>query len=102
MMDRFCHFINEVELQKIPLIGRKFTWSNERESPTLVRLDRVFATNDWDQLFSDYILQSSTSTISDHCPLLLGLHEFILGKHRFHFESFWPRLDGFVDEVAQS
>jgi hypothetical protein len=102
MMDRFCRFINEVELQKIPLIGRKFTWSNERESPTLVRLDRVFATNDWDQLFSDYILQSLTSTISDHCPLLLGLHEFILGKRRFHFESFWPRLDGFVDEVAQS
>jgi hypothetical protein len=51
MMCHFRHFINEVELQEIPLIGRKLTWSNERESPTLVRLDRVFATKDWDQLF---------------------------------------------------
>jgi exonuclease III len=85
MMGRFRRVINEAELQEIPLIGRQFTWSNERESPTLVRLDRVFATNDWDQLFPDCILQSSASMISYHCPLLLGLPEFILGKCRFHF-----------------
>jgi hypothetical protein len=40
-----------------------------------------------DQLFSDCILQSSASTTSDHCPLLLGLHEFTHGKCCFHFES---------------
>jgi hypothetical protein len=57
--------------------------------------------NAWDQLFPDCILQSLASTISDHCPLLLGLHEFTHGKRRFHFESFWLRLDGFVEEVAQ-
>jgi hypothetical protein len=45
MMGCFRRFINEVELQVIPLIGRKFSWSNERESPTLVWLDQVFATN---------------------------------------------------------
>jgi exonuclease III len=101
IMGRFHHFINEVELQEIPLLGRKFTWSNERESPTLVRLDRVFATNAWDHLFPDCILQSSASTILDHRPLLLGLHEFTHGKRRFHFESFWPRLDGFMEEVAR-
>jgi hypothetical protein len=39
MMGRFRRFINKVELQVIPLIGRKFSWSNERESPTLVWLD---------------------------------------------------------------
>jgi hypothetical protein len=101
MMGRFCCFINDVELQEIPLLG-KFTWSNEREAPTLVRLDRVFATNGWDLLFPDCILQSSTSTISDHCPLLLGLHESTQGKCRFHFESYWLRLDGFLDAVAHS
>jgi hypothetical protein len=36
MMGRFRRVINEAELQEIPLIGRQFTWSNERESPTLV------------------------------------------------------------------
>jgi endonuclease/exonuclease/phosphatase family metal-dependent hydrolase len=90
MMGRFRRFINVMELHGIPLLGRKYTWSNEREAPTLVRLDRVFITNDWEHIFPDCILQSSASMISDHCPLILGLHEATQGKRRFHFESFWP------------
>jgi hypothetical protein len=38
----------------------------------------------------------------DHCPLLLGLHEFTQGKRRFHFESYWPCLNSFLDTVAFS
>jgi hypothetical protein len=102
MMGRFRRLINDLELHEVPLLGRKFTWSNERESPTLVRLDRVFTTNEWDQLFPDCVLQSSALTTSDHCPHSLGLHEFTLGKRRFHFESFWPQLEGFLEEVARS
>jgi hypothetical protein len=102
MMGRFRRLINDIELHEVPLLGRKFTWSNERESLTLVRLDRVFTTNGWCQLFPDCVLQSSASTTSDHCPLLLGLHEFTLGKRWFHFESFRPWLEGFLEEVAWS
>jgi endonuclease/exonuclease/phosphatase family metal-dependent hydrolase len=72
MMGRFRRLLNELELVEIDLLGRQFTWSNEREAPTLVRLDRVFVTTDWDQLFPDCILQALASSISDHCPLLLG------------------------------
>ena len=79
-MGRFRHFLNELELKEIALLGVKYTWSNEREAPTLVRLDRVFATADWEECFPDCILQSSASLISDNCPLLLGLHEFTQGK----------------------
>jgi hypothetical protein len=39
---------------------------------------------------------------SDHCPLLLGFHDFSRGKGRFHFQAFWPRVEGFHDVVAQS
>jgi hypothetical protein len=39
--------------------------------------------------------------ISDHCPLLLGLHELIQGIRRFHFESYWTRIEGFMEEVQQ-
>jgi hypothetical protein len=49
MMGRFRRFTNEEELHEIPLLGRRFKWSKERESPTLVRLDRFFATDGWDQ-----------------------------------------------------
>lgn len=41
MMGRFSRLLNEVELKEIALVGRKFTWSNERSGPTLVRLDSV-------------------------------------------------------------
>jgi exonuclease III len=102
MMGRFHRFINEEELHEIPPLGRRFTWLNERESPTLVRLDCVFAIDGWDQLFPDCILQSSASMILDHCPLLLGLHEFTYSKRCFQFESFWTKLDGFLEVVTQS
>jgi thiamine monophosphate kinase len=41
MKGHFQCFINNLELHELPLLGRRFTWSNEREAPTLVRLDRV-------------------------------------------------------------
>ena len=41
MMGRFRRFIDDTEIQEIHLNGRRFTWSSERDSPTLQRLDRV-------------------------------------------------------------
>jgi len=102
MMGRFRRFVNDVELKEIPLIGRRYTWSNEREAPTLVKLDRVLCTSDWEDTFPDCILQSQASQISDHCPLLLGLREGNRGKRRFHFESFWTKFPYFHETVAQS
>lgn len=58
MMGRFRRLLNNLELQEIPLLGHKFTWSNERESPTLVRLDWLFVTSEWEQIFPDCLLQS--------------------------------------------
>ena len=60
-----------LELQDLHLHGRAFTWSNERENPTLVRLDRVLVSMDWEELFPNAHLQGLGSDASDHCPLLL-------------------------------
>jgi len=68
MMGRFRRFVNDVDLKEVPLIGRRYTWSNEREAPTLVKLDRVLCTSNWEDTFSDCILQSQASQISDHFP----------------------------------
>lgn len=40
---RFRRTIDDLQLAELHLHGRLFTWSNERERPTLERLDRVFA-----------------------------------------------------------
>jgi len=95
MMGRFCRFVNDLELKEIPLLGWRYTWSIERESPTLVKLDRVLCTGDWEDIFPDCVLQSYATEMSDHCPLVLGLKDGVLGKRWFHFESFWTWLLGF-------
>jgi exonuclease III len=101
MMGRFRRWINDVAVTELPLHGRKFTWSSSpySASPTLVRLDRVFCSLEWEDMFPDCLLQSLASDESDHCPLILGLHNNIASKRRFHFESFWPRWDGFLETV---
>jgi len=37
--------------------------------------------------------------IQTTAPLLLGLQDSPAGKRRFHFEAFWPSLDGFTETV---
>jgi len=37
-----------------------------------------------------------------NCSLILGLGDLLPGKGRFHFEAFWPQLDGFQEVVADS
>jgi len=99
MMGRFRRFLDDLELKEITHLGRKFTLSNERDNPTLVRLDRAFCSVEWEDIFPDAVLQSATAGVSDHCLLLLGLHVCPRGKRRFHFESFWPKMPGFLDAV---
>jgi hypothetical protein len=47
-MGRFRRAIDDLELRELPLHGRRYTWSNERETPTLERLDRIFCSVDWE------------------------------------------------------
>lgn len=102
IMGMFRRWVNYHSLIELPLIGRKYTWSNQRDDPTLVKLDRVFCNNHWEALFPDCVLQSGASFVSDHCPLILGLSVRLNGKKRFHFESFWTQLDGFQEVVSDS
>lgn len=101
MLGRFRRFVDELEMKEVPLIGCRYMWSNEREAPTLVKLDRVLCTPDWDMLFPD-CLQSHATEMLDHCPRILGFRDGVKGKRRFHFESFWPQLPGFHEAVAAS
>lgn len=57
MMGRFRCFLDDMEVKEIPLLGRKYTWSNERSSPTLVRFDRAFCCLGWEEIFPNSILQ---------------------------------------------
>jgi hypothetical protein len=58
MMARFRRTLSALELKELYLNGRRFTWSNEREHPTLEKLDRVFSTVDWETLYPDAFLSA--------------------------------------------
>jgi hypothetical protein len=73
MMGRFQRSLSDLELKELYLNGRRFTWSNERQHPTLERLDRVFSTIDWEEQFPGALLTATSSGPSDHCPLILSL-----------------------------
>jgi exonuclease III len=72
LMTRFRRALNFLEVKEIELVGRKYTWSNGQSNPTLSRIDRAFCTIPWEDLYFNPILQPLSSSISDHCPLLLG------------------------------
>jgi exonuclease III len=102
MLGNFRGLVNSLDLKEIPLIGRRFTWLDQREEPTLVKLDHVFCATNWEDSFPNCSLHSNAASVSDHYPLTLKVREVCLGKRRFHFESFWPKIPRFLDVVAAS
>lgn len=46
--NRFRRFIVDMELRDVYMHGRRYSWSNERESPTLLRNDRFLCTSEWE------------------------------------------------------
>lgn len=93
---------NMRRLEELHLHGRCFTWSSERDRPTLERLDRVFVTADWLQVYPNHVLRALSSDCSDHSPLLLLPDAVPWAKKRFQFESFWTKIPGFMDVVASA
>ena len=99
MMGRFSHLLNDLALKEVYLAGRRYTWSNQQSPPTLVRLDRILCTADWEDTHVDCHLRclaSQASVVSDHSPLLLDCNPLPVAHRRFHFEEFWLRMDGFL------
>jgi exonuclease III len=101
-MSRFRRTVADLELQDLHLHGRAFTWSNERERPTLVRLDRVLVSIQWEERFPGAHLRSLGSDASDHSPLLLYTNVGGMSKPRFHFEVMWPTYGDYIQVVMEA
>jgi len=99
LMRQFRAALDLCELKEIHLQNRKFTWSNERRRPTLIRLDRFFINEGWDLAFPDHTLHALSSSHSDHSPLLLAQQSGPRRPTPFKFENFWTRLPRFEQTV---
>jgi hypothetical protein len=83
MMSRFWRTLSTLELKELYLNGRRFTRSNEKEPPTLEKLDRVFSTVDWEELYRDAFLSAMSTGPSDNYPLVLSLSPDLHQGRRF-------------------
>lgn len=99
LMGKFRRTLDDCELMEIALQNRKYTWSNERENPTLVRLDRVFYNSEGEDNFPNFALTALATGASDHCLIFLARQDRAPRKANFRFENHWLKIDGFKEVV---
>lgn len=81
--------IHSKSLFKLPLLDRLYTWTNKRDPPTIVRLDRTFFNLDWDNSLPNSSLTSLPRPTSDHTPLLVQASTTIACPNQVWFENTW-------------
>jgi exonuclease III len=81
--------IHSMALFELPLLDRRFTWTNGQDEPTLARLDRVFFNHAWNDCFPASSLTSLLRPTSDHVPLVVTASMKILKSAYFRFENSW-------------
>ncbi|XP_071677093.1 uncharacterized protein [Lolium perenne] len=101
LMGQFRAVIQDLELIKYPLIGRRFTWSNERQNTTMTMIDRVFVSKDWDIVLPHFQLAPASSNVSDHCPLILSKMQRRPFKG-FRFDASWLHFEDFLPVVQKA
>lgn len=78
-----------------------FAWSNERQNPTMCKLDSFFCDTDWGVQFVTRLACTILLTLRP-LPLLL---EDAVGPRRlrtFKFENIWVSLPGFSEVVSNA
>jgi exonuclease III len=101
LLNAFKSAIDNLLLVPIELQGKKYTWSNDQQSPTMTKIDHVFASSEWLVIFPRTHLQALASLGSDHCPLYLQGDVNMDFYRGFRFESHWPSWPGFLETVKE-
>ena len=84
LMNLFNDFIGQFQLREISFSGSRFTWSN-KQHPTLVKLDRILASTNWEMFNPTCFAWAKSRIGSDHCPLLLNTGEQGASRPRYFF-----------------
>jgi hypothetical protein len=105
LMGRFKAILDNPELRALPLHGRRFTWTSSCSAQavaTMKKIDRVFCSTSWEELFPTTHIHAWASTCSYHCPLILQGNTSPRKYKGFRFESYWLKIPGFLDVVKQA
>ena len=66
------------------------------------KLDSFFCNEDWDIQFGSHLLHALSSSLSDHCPLLLASDSGPSRPKCFRFENFWIKMPNFKKVVQDA
>ena len=100
--DIFNRIINLYELRDLAPQGGKYTWSNNRNNPTLEKLDRVFISSSWEQEFPLCNIKKIPRYTSDHNPIIYS-RELSQSKNSkpFSFENSWINHPDFITKMSE-
>jgi len=99
MLNRFKNTIDNLQLAPLELKGRRFTWCNDQQNPTMTKIDHFLASIEWLEIFPRTDLQALASLGYDHCPLFLqGDTDFDFYRG-FRFEAHWIHMPEFTQTV---
>ncbi|XP_058211519.1 uncharacterized protein LOC131323689 [Rhododendron vialii] len=100
----FQEFINCMEVIDLPMVGRKFTWSNVQEENIQSRIDRFLVPQERLDKFS--VFQWGLPRItSNHCPIMLSDASKDWGPKPFRFINAWfsnPKCEQIIKEVWEN
>jgi hypothetical protein len=99
---QFRRLLKDLVFKELHLCGRLYSWSNERSHPTLERIDRMFISNDWEDLFLRCNLHALSSHCSDHAPLQLCFDSEPSGQRWFMFWAFCTKCPGFLKVMQRA
>jgi hypothetical protein len=100
--DLFNDLIHKYELIEIQMPCGGFTWSNNQNDPTLVKLDKILMSEDWDTIYPLVHIRKLPWELSDHNPLLV-LTEIVNEDKQFvfHFEIGWLSHLKFLEHIER-
>jgi hypothetical protein len=101
-VNHFRAVLEELELKELHLHGRRFTWSSGTANPALSKIDHVFMSKEWELTNPDCYLQALSTSVSDHCPMLISCTPFARKYCNFRFEASWLHMPSFHELVQNS
>lgn len=70
--NEFKEELNKLNMEDLPLVGAKWTWTNQRSSPSSSRIEWFLISHDCLFLFSGLCLRVLRRPIFDHFPICLA------------------------------
>lgn len=101
LREDFNHFIEELELIDLPLLGRKFTQYRPNGSG-MSRLDRFLLSESWLVQREGISQRDINKDVSDYCPIVLRCAALNWGPKPFRFRNFWLKHREFEEVVKRS